>query len=1414
MTTPEDTTARLLEPLTDDQRTCATTLGRPLVVSAGAGSGKTFMLTRRIAYALLHPEASGVQSIDDVLAVTFTRAAAGEIKARVRSALRSVGLADQALRVDGSWIGTIHSTCGSILREHALELGLDPRFEVLADTESRLMLEDAVNRAVGEVSLERRGAGSDDADERSATADGGGAGGEGDGGDGAGGSDGARPDGPGVVDDAYAALFEAYPSSGSGTGVGAMVRTLLEKAAGCADGLDGIDFGPGPAPARELARSVAEAMSDVLGKAELSPSYKWSEKVTGAVQDQRTGISAFERLAASDATTHEDLARALCAFSPKFGAAPKKVAAAVAANASLRRAYADACTQCMGGLATEARKQLMRLARRAKKLYDQAKADAGVLDNDDLLHRTLDALRDNTCGIRNQYRDRFKMVLVDEFQDTSDLQVQILSYLDGSDHERICTVGDAQQSIYRFRGADVDVYLGFKRDVAERGGALAQLDVNWRSHGDIITFVNEFFARPDVFGGPDSEFISLGFDEGHEVDNPFPADEPRVDVELVTSRPGVRARKGEPGLPGVSGPERTRALAGMVADRLCQLHGPDGGPNRSWGDMVILMNAMTNAGTFASALRERGVPCTIAGGSVLLRTPEAQAVFQLARSIANPYDDEAMEALLAGPAFSLSLDEMLGLATGPDGGRRGYWAGIGAALGALGTPEAGGGRRGARVGAGGEKGGMAGSGAEFDGEGDAVAGCGGNAGANAEGGAVPPRVSLAARTIAAAVRRSGRELPSQVLTEALVSSGWLRRLQGDGEQPDPESLATAANILKVVRMVRDAEKGHGSMAEAAARLAADFDRGAGISPGTLNTAGDNAVRIMTTHASKGLEYPVVVLADFCGGRGRPESLTAETVGGRVYVTLGPTEACSDAGDFGKLREHAKELADWTTKTGDDPCPEIARAKDAEIAQAKDAASFAAAVQAAHRDGEGAELLRKFYVGATRPREMLVLAMAQEERSESSVEKDGGTLYTNAVVERLRLMLSPSVDFATSEPGEGYRFGGSRPARCAHRRLARDADGVTMVRDADLGDGERGDVPLDEFLQGQAQASRAALGLEPTDEEDEPGDRGATVDVVEYVDARDLLPHVQPCDPLRAGSFSYTSIARAAGDTGEGGPGVEVDPDEPLPARPRGTGGGWLDPVTDGNVGQNQPEATRVEIPVATGGAADGTVSATDATDGTTDATDAPTSRLTWESPTAFGSALHAACQWMAETRAPGSRGVPSAPDDARLAALARTWGVRSAALPRLRAAVDRWAASDVAREAYALPHAQAEAPLLAHLAGPSGEPLYLEGSIDLLCFDPGPSAGGQHALVVDYKTGGTPAETPDQLREKHLLQARCYAYAVLRAGFQGVDLRFVRVEQEDPDAHGQPQVVRYSFEASQLEELATAIRHAYARGAD
>ena len=148
-------------------------------------------------------------------------------------------------------------------------------------------------------------------------------------------------------------------------------------------------------------------------------------------------------------------------------------------------------------------------------------------------------------------------------------------------------------------------------------------------------------------------------------------------------------------------------------------------------------------------------------------------------------------------------------------------------------------------------------------------------------------------------------------------------------------------------------------------------------------------------------------------------------------------------------------------------------------------------------------------------------------------------------------------------------------------------------------------------------------------------------------------------------------------------------------------------------------------------------------------------------------------------------------------ALGATYGLTAGQRARLADACARWFASEACAEALAWPLQRAEVPFCV----PVGD-MFMEGEIDLLCTESAQLEGAR-ALVFDYKTGGSDEEKPEALYEKHLLQAQCYAFALLERGCEEVELRFVRVERED--GQGRMQSVRYRFAADERDKLERAI---------
>ena len=1215
-----------LSTLTPQQRACVEHVNGPLLVSAGAGSGKTFMLTQRIAYALLNPELSGVTDIDQVLAITFTEAAAAEIKARVRNKLREEGMADQALKVDACWISTIHGMCSRILHENALELGLDPQFGLIGDIEQARLLSQCMDEVL------RASSGQFDA------------------------------------------LFDEYGKDKAAR----MVLDLLAQASNVRGELTNLVVAPCMDP-HEIARDMYDAIIAVDATARQDVNTKGKQgTIAPKIRDMAEGEfgwRTFERLDAQDALTYQELLTAIAGIPTDLYRGSKEPFAT--AVALFRQTVIRLRRECEMGLADAARSSLAGMAREVHRLYEQRKAALGVLDQDDLIHKTLDAF-ENAPEMESRYRDKFRLIMVDEFQDTSELQIALISHLTNGD-QRLCTVGDTQQSIYRFRGADVGTYLAHKRHMREletdAGGLACELDRNFRSHGDIIRFVNKLFSQERVFGS--DEFIELGFDEKH-------AENPRNDFPDV-ARIEVIAHSSEHGK-GVSSADRVPFEAEAIAERFCTLH-ETGSANCRWADMVILLGRMTNAEVYAQALRRRGAPCTITGGSGFKDTREALLVASLCSALTNPLNSEAMGDVLASDMFGLGSDELLALATSPEGCRRDFWGGMATCV--SGEPAFGG--------------------TPFS-----------------------ARAKLAACVLRHAASSLDTGTLSSMLDEIAVESGYLTRLQAQG----PQGMARAANFFKALRMVEDAESSNPSEgpAQVCTRYLQAINGGVKERPGSLNTDEQDAVRILTIHSSKGLEYPIVALADFNGSAGGPNSnLALECTCGHVYVSLTPGSSKPELKDPPKLSE-----------------PMIARLAEAnaleEPASLGDedltAGSFHEALKARRDTEELAEGRRKFYVGATRPREALIIAV-NFTATKGSASKDD-------CINDLRASLFGE-DGAWHSAPEGIDYSGTTPAIVSYTRLALDEDGQVIAVREEASEGA--DEEQQELEEPGAALSSNKSPITHLSVPEMPR-KG------EFV--CDLTPMRLPYNPARAATFSYSSIA--AHD-------AEADQEDKA---------------------EVQPVETDEELVVAP-------------------------ARPHHASATAFGSALHQACQLMAEDLAwRKDQGAGDAaltmPADERLRACLTTWDAPATELDALRGACARWMASDAAAQAASLDVLMPEASFYVALQGTQGEPIHLEGAMDLLCHDaPAQQGEPRRAFIVDYKTGGSAAETADDLLAKHDLQARCYAYVALTQGFDEVELAFVRVEQPDPARPGKPQEVRYRFTRADKQALHELIRSRYAR---
>lgn len=1182
------------------------TLEGPLFVSAGAGSGKTFTITQRIMYALrpgskpqgqwADPQVPEpfLDSIDQVLAITFTEKAAEELKERIRAALIDEGMDAEAAKVDNAWISTIHGMCSRIIRAHALDLGLDPAFGVAeyAEDLKRAAVEHVLRRAIAEDAT-----------------------------------------GAGAYDDLLAAFaLENESGSYSARSLMAILFKVLSAASASVGGL-GAFCQVRPAPSHV---ALMEAYREIA----LAPSYANAE----AAQRALDALDAYVG-SARDMEALRTCFASCDALSLRGRGMGKDEKAAVA---EVRRERILFFAESYLGMKGDALSQLMDLAADVQAEYEALKAEKSLLDNDDLLTRAYDALKDNPL-VRAEFAGKFKMVMVDEFQDTAQQQVELVRLLCGADGRELCTVGDAQQSIYRFRGADVSVFRRKKKEVERSGqGVSCSLDVNFRSHADILAYADKIF-------------------EGGEG-NPLGRDFLHLDSCGEATRKGARAlvdpttaRRQAVLVAGGSSQERAQHKARAIAERFARLRAREG---FAPGDMVILMKRLTDADVYARAVRAAGMPCVVAGGtSVFRQAPEVGAITALLAFLANPDDGQkGLMPLLTSPMFCLGATELLALATHID-----PQAGIVDSRTLTGQVF------------------LSGEIMEEFGE--------------------LPLLTRAREVLGRAVRRVGNDRVADIVRDVVNESGWLFRLERSGQAQDR---AVAANVLKALDIVERESAGRAFAPRLVARAYESHIAHIKESPAALNGADEDAVRIMTVHASKGLEFPVVAVAECDGISNDGDALQAVEREGRTYWSALPN------------RFDLADDADMLT------VPELDEDNVTHEVPERAAEAFAY-MKRENRLLDYEEAARLLYVAITRAREVAILAFgvrfATELVPEHPTSLVGEVLSRILPVDQgndgLPDLGAGRLDFSDSKEGDFQLIALSElnyPAKKGvHRTYSIEEFGPDTGVDAN------GAAP---------EGSGLSAGGEGA------GSRHVAIVTPAAVDYR-----LVPAERSSRASYSYSSISRELH--------AEAEDRDVAVGTPQGEGS---DVADSGSHERSSSQAAH----------------AGDATDATN-----------------LGSVVHDACQWMIET---GSDEVPVE----RVDALCRYWGCTSEQRVRIDAAIERWRGSKVRAEALRWPCVRAEVPFYSRGMEELGDRFgaYAEGAIDLLCTDP-PDSG--HALVIDYKTGGHADETPEQLREKHALQARVYADVLHKQGYGHVTLKFVRVEQPDPTDPTQPQVVTYNL---------------------
>jgi ATP-dependent exoDNAse (exonuclease V) beta subunit len=692
--------------LTHAQRTAVE--GRGVVfVSAGAGTGKTTVLVERVAQAI----ESGLDP-ERVLVVTFTERAAQQLVSRIRARLAET---DEALArlADRAEIATIHGFCARLLRQHAFAAGIDPDFRVLDEASSRILADEAFERALRE-----------------------------------------------AVDEEPDEALELLVAYG-GPRLRAMLSTVAERLRSA-----GLPLTPELPPAADLPAAIERARA-ACGVVEAR--YATDERPRAAGNRRRAELLARRLASPPDAEFLIDLDDC------RLRHAPPELAEYVEALQALQQAALDA-------VAERQHRRLTALLARYDRAYGALKDAEGALDFADLELRARDLLHDPPGGGVNRVRaaahERYRHVLVDEFQDTNRLQCELIDLVAADDAERFF-VGDEFQSIYRFRHADVDVFMQ-RRATAPSQVALQD---NYRSRPEVLSVVNDLFGR--VFG---EGYRTL--DAGRRFEGA--AFEHAVEL-CVVDRAGTAAE------------EWRAAEAALVAERVRAI--VDAGEHTA-GDVVVLLRSATDADVYEQALGAAGLETHRAIGRGYYGRQQVLDLCSYLRLLRNRYDDRALLTVLASPLVGLSND---GLMRVRRAARAGLFHGIERTL--------------------------------PDGLSDADTG-----------------LLRAFRQRYDRLVRDMGEIGLEDLCERIVQQhdyDLACLAQRDGRR-------RYANVRKLLRLAREYEALRGpDLPGFLAFVDAQAGAGRESEAPTADEEGGDAVRLMTIHSAKGLEFPVVVVAD-CG----------------------------------------------------------------------------------------------------------------------------------------------------------------------------------------------------------------------------------------------------------------------------------------------------------------------------------------------------------------------------------------------------------------------------------------------------------------------------------------------------------------------------------------------------------------------
>lgn len=639
------------ERFTDRQWQAVFDGGENLLVSASAGSGKTTVLVRRVIEKLK----SG-SDIDRLLIVTFTEAAASEMKERIEKALRQsineegnsnlrAHYLKQLVLLPQANISTLHAFCMTVIKRFYYLIDLDPVFRLLSDETEKLLLQEEVWTQLREEYYA---------------------------------SD----------DEVFFKLTENFGNDRSDEGLTDLVMRLYQFACAAPNPTEWLEKlsenyqanegfqnttlyqeGIKPAVLAELELALENYAKAVALSQNEAKFVKDVELLTGQLNQVKRLQEAilkddmamlFAQIEGLDLKTNVRKKRGeladLSASIKEFQSTAKESVAQVAT-------YFPYSEATMNDLLTESYELVEKMSEVTKAFslaYTQKKLAKGVLDFNDLEHYTLAILSAPESPAANYYQEKFTEVMVDEYQDINRLQEAILRYVrdNTEDAGNMFMVGDVKQSIYAFRLADPTLFIEKYNDYQlKKNGRRIVLAENFRSRKEVLDFTNLVFEQL-----MDERVGQINYDEAATLIAGFP-NFPASDsfqTELLLFEKGGKEdvkhfetrQAGEIQLTALKIKELiTQSFE--IYDKEKQMMRP-----LQYGDIVLLTPTKGNNQIIVDTFYDLGIPLEITDAESYFQTTEIQTIISLLKIIDNPYNDIPLASVLRSPIVGLLEDEL------------------------------------------------------------------------------------------------------------------------------------------------------------------------------------------------------------------------------------------------------------------------------------------------------------------------------------------------------------------------------------------------------------------------------------------------------------------------------------------------------------------------------------------------------------------------------------------------------------------------------------------------------------------------------------------------------------------------------------------------------------------------------------